>query len=163
MKAFFKVFEDLVDMIVTMPENTALPVGAGVLFALDTFVTKYIFSDMEYLIFLFVIICADLIAKISHIRKMQDIKFSFRSLLGGFFDKTLKYMAWLVMVHVLVHFTVGSEQNGWFDPFQKTLLAVLIAKECISIANHIGFSFPDKVQALIDSIIPKKDDDDESI
>ena len=126
------------------------------------FITKYVFSDKEYLIFLLVIILADLLAKIYSIRKDKSIKFSYKELLGGFFDKTLKYMAWLVMVHVLVHFTVDNQQNGWFDSFQKILLAILIAKESVSISKHLGFSLPKQVQTILDSIIPKDKNDDTS-
>jgi hypothetical protein len=68
-------------------------------------------------------------------------------------EKTLIYMSWLVLIHILVSFKIKGEINNTLSWFEYVGYTVIFTKEAISVVKKIGSLKPDLVpDFLIDRL-----------
>jgi hypothetical protein len=118
-----------------------------------TFVQKYIFADLDFIIFVGLIILLDTILGVWKGLKYNKFS-SFR-----FYDvveKVVLYGFFLVFVHIGTHFRGGTSWlSGWLDNIGYT---IVIVREGISLIENIGAIRP---QLLPKWLLSKLKDFDE--
>lgn len=126
--------------------------GIGALFH------KYIFSDTEYLGWLFVAVMLDLITGITKAWVQGGIKNITSQGLRMTIIKFIQYGAFLIITHVLVHFTVNGNNIsplGFIDNWAFSLLILIeiksVYENIVAINPKLDFIKPllDKVTAAI--------------
>lgn len=104
------------------------------------FFEKYIYSDFDFLKFLFVICAVDTVIGI--IKAFKTKTLSSRGF-GMVFYKIIIYGSALIVSHVLVSFTVGLKANILFNWFDSAVFSTIIVKEAVSIFENIAIIDPD--------------------
>jgi phage-related holin len=103
------------------------------------FVKQYVYSDWEFLIYLFMLIMLDTLCGV--ILAVKKGKFNSERL-SKFFLKLALYCIVLIAVHVIINFKVNGEHPpflGWFDDF---VFSAMIAREGVSIFEKIALLYP---------------------
>lgn len=110
------------------------------------FVDIYIFSDWEFLKFLLCLIGIDTGLGMFNAWK----KFSLSSdLFSRLFGKLILYLVFLVLTHVLVHFTVEGNKNELFSWFSSFAYSGIMVREGLSIVENITKINPNILPAWI--------------
>lgn len=110
-------------------------------------VEKYLFNDWNFLASLAVLIMVDTCFGVQHHWVAHSISSRAFSRL---FTKCGIYMGLLVLTHVLTTYQVRGEVNGAFTWFDKFMYACMMARETLSILEHIAAIEPRLVpQALL--------------
>lgn len=110
------------------------------------FFTTYMYNDVDYLIFLGVIVSLDTvlgftIAVINH--KVSPEGF------GKFWKKLISYISALVMSHVLVSFTIHDKPFLLFSWMDKVVFSAVMVNEAISICENLAILSPGLVPAKL--------------
>ncbi len=98
------------------------------------YIETYIFADWQFLNFLLVLLSLDGILEI-YIAYKNKV-FNFKSI-GLLFQKALIYTCFLVLVHILSHFTVEGEKNSFFGWFNGFAYLAIIVRESIYILENM--------------------------
>jgi len=115
------------------------------------FIDKYLFSDWETAIFLIVAIAID--SALGVYLALKNKEFTFQKMFNKMLEKTLIYMSWLVLIHILVSFKIKGEINNTLSWFEYVGYTVIFTKEAISVVKKIGSLKPDLVpDFLIDRL-----------
>lgn len=122
--------------------------GIGALFQ------KYIFSDTEYLVWLLIAVMLDLITGITKAWVQGGWKHITSQGLRMTVIKFIQYGAFLIITHVLVHFTVNGERVSPLPFAESWAYSLLILIEAKSVYENIVAINPklDFIKALIDRI-----------
>lgn len=115
---------------------------------------KYVFSDFDFLGFLFVAMVVDAIAKMKALKGTGQ--FEWKKMFDGTMKKMSKYGLWLIICHVLVYYTVSGEKNVFFGYFESALLSILMAREAISVSKNLNFTLPKDFSDLLQRLAPSK-------
>ncbi len=110
---------------------------------ITNFINKYIFSDWEFLKFLFVICSVD--TMLGFFKAMKHKEVSSKGF-GMIFKKIIVYSSALVVTHVLMNFTINNKGQilfGWID---SMIFSAIVVREAISIFENIA--------AIDDTLIP---------
>lgn len=110
---------------------------------ITNFINKYIFSDWEFLKFLFVICSVD--TMLGFFKAMKHKEVSSKGF-GMIFKKIIVYSSALIVTHVLMNFTINNKGQilfGWID---SMIFSAIVVREAISIFENIA--------AIDDSLIP---------
>ncbi len=128
-------------------KNAFLYLSKGYILAPITFyVEKYVFSDWEFLKFLFVICSVD--TALGVVRAIKDKEISSKGF-SMVFNKIITYSAALIATHVLVHFTVDHKTNLIFSFFDSMVFSAIVAREGISIFEKISLISPNSFSTKV--------------
>lgn len=98
-------------------------------------IETYLFSDYEFLIWLFILICLDTLTGMIYAWKEKTFSsFGFSKVI----IKVLLYAIALIVVNVLQKFTIGGSHVPVFDWIDYFLLTAMILREAISIFENIA-------------------------
>lgn len=103
------------------------------------FITKYIYSDTDYLIWLCVLITLDTVLGVVKHWMAGDVS---SNGFGEFAKKILIYSAVLVLSNALMHFTIDGAApvyTSWFGTFSCTYMMV---REALSIIENVEAIHP---------------------
>jgi toxin secretion/phage lysis holin len=109
-------------------------------------IEKYFFSDWDFLGFLLVLILVDTIMGVQ--RSWVQRTVSSRGF-SRIFIKLCVYANLLILTHVMTHFTVRNEPNQIFKWFDYFMYSCMMAREALSILEHIAFIEPRLVPKLL--------------
>jgi phage-related holin len=98
------------------------------------FTDKYIFSDWEFAIFLFIMMMLDTFVGIWKHWIKKDISSEGFS---HFFTKFIIYSITLILVHNMTNYTEVGETNGFFGWIDNIIYALLMAREALSILESM--------------------------
>lgn len=144
MQSFFEYFQH-------KPSLILLSTFLGVLKAITE---KYLFSDWQFLIALFVLILLDTILGIWKNLKTKSL--SSRGF-AGFFEKMGLYASFLIVTHVLITFTINGKPISVFGWIDSVFYSAIMVREAISILENIGAIKPDLIPAWILAYLKKFD------
>ncbi|OUJ68667.1 bacteriophage holin [Hymenobacter crusticola] len=102
-------------------------------------VEKYLFSDWDFLSFLLVLILVDTVMGVQRSWKLRTV--SSRGF-SRIFIKLCLYANMLILSHVMTHFTVRGNPNVLFQWFDYFMYSCMMAREGLSILEHIAFIEP---------------------
>jgi hypothetical protein len=107
---------------------------------------KYIFSDWQFLYFLFVAIGLDTFFGV-----WKNIKYCTLSAkgFGGLFTKVTIYFGFLIVTHTMVYYSVQGKQNVFFSWFDSFAYSAIMVREAISIIEKIGAINPNLIPGFI--------------
>ena len=98
-------------------------------------IETYLFSDFEFLIWLFILICLDtLTGMIYSWREKTFSSFGFSKVI----IKVILYAIALIVVNVLQNFKIGGVEIAVFDWIDYFLLTAMVLREAISIFENIA-------------------------
>lgn len=144
---FFDIKSDLVNLYI---DGKIWVFGlslAGVL----SFIKTFIFADVKYLIWLIIVVVLDSIAKVYNLWYVKKEKPSFKLLVDGFLNKSLKYAIYLIACYALVNFEVDGQKLEFLKSFNFLLYGILIIKEVNSITKSLGITLPKQITDVINS------------
>lgn len=131
---------------------------------LITWIEKYVYSDWEFLKFLFVIIAVDTVLGIYKAIAGRNVS---SKGFGMLFRKILVYCGALVATSVLVRFSVDGGVQAAFRFMDNVVFSAIMVREAISIFENIAEIEPDALPKWIlkylkrfDSITGKKINDE---
>jgi len=110
------------------------------------FINKYVFSDWEFLKFLFVICSVDTILGFLKAMKYREVSSKGFAMV---FKKIMVYTSVLIVTHVLMNFTINNKGLilfGWFD---SVIFSAIVVREAISIFENIASIDPTLIPASI--------------
>ena len=110
------------------------------------FVNKYIFNDWEYAVYLGIAMAVDTVLGFCKHYKNKSLS---SSACGKILYKMISYGSILIIVHILTHFTVDSEQIKFFSWMETIAYAALLVKEGISVMENVGAINPRFVPTVI--------------
>jgi len=127
-------------MLLALSAKTILSLRvAVVLTPVLIFIERYLFNDWNFLAYLGVLIAVDTIFGVQH----HWVKHSISSrAFSRLFTKCGIYVGLLVLTHVLTSFQVHGKPQvlfAWFDTF---MYSCMMAREGLSILEHIAFIEP---------------------
>ena len=98
------------------------------------FVEQYLFSDWEFLKFLLILVGIDTVLGVY--LGWKNFRLS-SSTFSKLFMKMIVYLLFLVLTHILAHFTVNGEKNTLFDWFSSIAYAGIMVREGLSILENL--------------------------
>ena len=102
-------------------------------------IQTYLFSDFEFLIWLFILIVLDTATGMLHAWKQKSFSsFGFSKVIV----KVVLYVVALIVVNVLQNFKIGGEHVPVFDWIDYFLCTAMILREAISIFENIARIMP---------------------
>lgn len=104
------------------------------------FVETYVFADWQFLNFLVVLTAVDTALLIYQHTQVRS--FGFKTV-GQIVLKCALYACFLVLAHILSHFTIEGEKNEFFGWFNKLAYSALIVRESISVLEKMSVIYPD--------------------
>lgn len=116
-----------------------------------SFIKTFIFADVKYLIWLVIVVVLDSLAKIYNLWFIKKEKPSFKLLIDGFLNKSLKYAIYLIACYALVNFEVDGQKITFLQSFNFLLYGILIIKEVNSITKSLGIGLPKQVSDMINA------------
>ena len=125
---------------------------------LKTVFDTYIFSDWQFVIFLFSLVIVDTILGTYKAWKSKTIESRAYSRL---FEKILLYSGVLVTSHILISFPISGAPNGFFGWCDDVLYCAMIVREAISIFENVGEIKPDLLPKWILSRLKRFDESGE--
>ncbi|OUJ68818.1 bacteriophage holin [Hymenobacter crusticola] len=102
-------------------------------------IEKYFFSDWDFLGYLLVLILVDTVMGVQRNWKLRTV--SSRGF-SRIFIKLCLYANMLILTHVMTHFTVRGDPNVLFQWFDYFMYSVMMAREGLSIMEHIALIEP---------------------
>jgi len=97
-------------------------------------ITKYFFSDWDFLAFLLVFVALDTVTDILVAIRMRA--FSPKQI-TAFFYKVLAYGVMLIVAHGLTHFKINGVVNWLFKLVDAVIYTILMGREAISILDNV--------------------------
>lgn len=144
---FFDIKSDLLDLYI----NGKIWVFGISMAGILSFIQTYVFADIKYLIWLFIVVILDSVAKIWNLWFVKKQKPSFKLLIDGFLNKSLKYAIYLISCYALVNFEVDGVKLEFLQSFNIFLYGILIIKEVNSITKSLGIGLPKQITDIINS------------
>lgn len=144
---FFDIKSDLIDLYL----NGKVWVFGISMGAILSFIKTFIFADVQYLIWLVIVVVLDSLAKVWNLWFVKKEKPSFKLLIDGFLNKTLKYAIYLIACYALVNFEVDGQKLDFLKSFNFLLYGILIIKEVNSITKSLGITLPKQITDIINS------------
>lgn len=123
--------------------------AAVVLTPVLVFVEKYLFKDWHFLGSLCVLIMVDTVFGVQHHWRAHSISSRAFSRL---FTKCSIYLGLLVLTHQMTTYQVAGEPNGVFTWFDSFMYAAMMAREAVSILEHMDGLVP----GLIPQVLRKR-------
>jgi hypothetical protein len=122
--------------------------------AIAALFSKYICSDVEYLIWLFIAIALDLITGVAKVWAKDGYKAITSKGLRGTVLKIIEYGALLIITNVLTNFTINGEVIAPFGFIMYWAFMMLILIEIKSVYENIVIMNPrlDFINKIIDKI-----------
>lgn len=103
------------------------------------FIEKYVFADWQFFRFLMVLVTVDTILGIwKHWIRGSISSRGF----GMLIQKLILYLFFLILVHIVSHFTVEGFKNDFFGWFTSFGYSAIIVRESISIIEKMGIIRP---------------------
>lgn len=96
---------------------------------------KYVFADWQFLNFLIVLVIIDTVLGIYKAYKSDALTTRIVHML---FQKIIIYTCFLVLVHIVSHFTIEGEKNSFFTWFNSFAYSAIIVRESISVLENMG-------------------------
>jgi phage-related holin len=118
--------------------------GKATLYSWLKFIETYMYADWQFLNFLVVLVAINSLLGLYVQYKNHTLKWILVSL---WFQKILIYACYLILVHIISHFTIEGEKNQYFGWFNGIANAALIIRESIYILENMG--------AIRSGLIPK--------
>lgn len=144
---FFDIKSDLIDLYI----NGKIWVFGISMAGILSFIQTFIFDDAKYLVWLIIVIVLDSVAKLYSLWFVEKQKPSFKILIDGFLNKSLKYAIYLIACYALVNFEVGGQKVEFLQSFNLFLYGILIIKEVNSITKRLGIGLPKQITDIINS------------
>lgn len=104
-----------------------------------TFIEKYLFSDWEFLGWVFLFVFLDTLTGVWKAIKRKDLN---SKSFGGVVIKIIVFSIFLIVIHALKDFTVGGKSSGWFDWVDNAAYGTLMVREAISIFENLAIIAP---------------------
>jgi hypothetical protein len=98
------------------------------------FIETYMYADWQFLNFLVVLIAINSLLGLY----VQYKKHTLTKLISLWLQKVLIYACYLILVHIISHFTIEGEKNQYFGWFNGIANAALIIRESIYILENMG-------------------------
>lgn len=152
---FFDIKSDFIDLYI----NGKIWVFGMSMAGLLSFIQTYVFADIKYLIWLFIVVVLDSVAKIWNLWFVKKEKPSFKLLIDGFLNKSLKYAIYLIACYALVNFEVDGTKLAFLQSFNVFLYGILIIKEVNSITKSLGIVLPKQITDIINSKFELENDE----
>jgi len=109
------------------------------------FINKYIFSDWQFIIWVFLLVALDTFTGVWKAWKTKTISSkSFAQVIS----KLTVYGIFLIVLHALGNFTVNKISNTWFGWVDNIGFSTIMIREAISIFENLAIISPD--------VFPKK-------
>lgn len=137
----------------TSAQVLALAIPLGII---GEIVSKYVFADWEFAIFLLVAMIVDTVVGL--VKAWQEKSIS-RAGYTQVFIKTIIYFSILVISHVLTHFLINGRENGLFGWIDNVFYVALILREAISIIRNVAIIYPGLIPR---SLLKRLEDFDET-
>lgn len=150
---FFDIKSDLSSLFIS-GKIWVLGVSVG---AILNFIKTFIFADVQYLVWLVIVVILDSLAKVWNLWYVKKEKPSFKLLIDGFLNKTLKYAIYLITCFALVNFEVGGQKLDFLQSFNFLLYGILIIKEVNSITKSLGITLPKQITDIINQRFESND------
>lgn len=99
------------------------------------FIEQYVFADWQFLTFLGVLVSIDTLLGLIKSFKMRSLSGKFFGLVAG---KIIIYVCFLVLAHILSHYTIEGEKNSFFGWFNNVAYSAVIVRESISVLENMG-------------------------
>jgi phage-related holin len=99
------------------------------------FIETYIYADWQFLNFLLVLVVVNSVLGLYvqyHKRSLS------KKLINLWLQKILIYSCYLILVHIISHFTIEGEKNQYFGWFNGIANSALIIRESIYILENMG-------------------------
>ncbi len=96
---------------------------------------QYIFNDWQFLNFLIVLVIVDTVLGFYKAYKTRTLGIRMVHLL---FQKIIIYICFLVVAHIVSHFTIAGEKNNFFTWFNSFAYSAIIIRESISVLENMG-------------------------
>lgn len=106
------------------------------------FFETYVFADWQFLTFFLVLLTIDMVLTFYKAFASKSINVK---LLGIIFQKILMYVCFLVLVHIVSHYTINGEKNNYFGWLNSVAYSAVVVRESISILENIGSIRPELV------------------
>lgn len=103
------------------------------------FFGTYVYNDWQFVTFLFILVIIDTLLGI--VAAWNNRTFSAKGF-GKFIQKVLIYSSFLVVTHVLTHFTIEGKQNTLFTWIDSVCYSSIVVRECISIFENMALINP---------------------
>ena len=110
------------------------------------FFETYVFDDWQFLIFFLMLLTIDMIL---NFYKSFSTKTLTLKLVGILFQKVLIYTCFLVLVHIVSHYTIDGEKNSFFGWFSSVAYSAVMVRESISILENISSIRPELIPLWI--------------
>lgn len=144
---FFDIKSDLLDLYLN-GKVWVFGISVGTILS---FIKTFIFADVKYLIWLVIVVVLDSLAKVYNLWFVKKEKPSFKLLIDGFLNKSLKYAIYLIACYALVNFEVDGQKITFLQSFNFLLYGILIIKEVNSITKSLGITLPKQITDIINS------------
>jgi phage-related holin len=96
---------------------------------------QYVFADWQFLTFLGVLVCIDTLLGLIKSYKTGSLSLRFFGLVAG---KVLIYACFLVLAHIVSHYTIEGVKNEFFGWFNNFAYSAIIVRESISVLENMG-------------------------
>ena len=103
------------------------------------FIETYLYSDWQFLKFLLIVIAIDTCLGVWLSFKNHNVssgKFS------RLFNKLVLYLVFMVLTHILCHYTVEGAQNNLFGWFSSLAYSGIMVRESLSIVENLSALYP---------------------
>jgi phage-related holin len=110
------------------------------------FVETYVFADWKFLTFLGILLLIDTFLSIV---KNWDTKKSVRKITILLFHKLIIYTCFLVLVHIIAHYTIEGKPNEFFGWFDNVAYSALIIRQSIFVLENMAAIQPNLIPAWI--------------
>ncbi len=106
------------------------------------FFETYVFADWQFLIFFLMLLTIDTILTVYKAVTCGNISIKLVSI---FLQKVLMYVCFLVLVHIVSHYTINGEKNSFFGWLNNVAYSALVVQESIFILESISSIRPELV------------------
>ncbi len=130
----------LLSVFANLPKPAQLATIAGAL------VTRYLFSDWEFLVFLLVFVALSGVT--GFVADFHEGKLS-RAAFRRFLNKIFIYSILLIMAHGLTHFKIQEVVNWLFKTIDSVIYTGLMANEAISIISNVTRIDPELIPPAV--------------
>jgi len=138
----------------------SLTISGGAAFLIQ----KYLFGDMEYLVWLCIVLTLDLVTGITRVALTEGIGAVTSKGIRMTLKKFIQYGSFLIVTHVLVHFTVGGvavigSTAAFLEGWAYTLLILVEIKSVYEniVAIEPRWDFVNKILSKINLLIKDKE------
>ncbi len=133
-------------MLPLLPAFPSLPMDVHIRKQVLQFIETYVFADWKFLTFLGILTLVD--GLLSMVQCWQIRSFNCK-IITFFLQKLTIYACFLVLVHIMAHFTIAGKPNIFFGWLDDLAYAALIVRESVSVLETMGAIRPGLVPEWI--------------